>query len=333
MYRIKESYKPWYKLGQISDGTWLQKALCRIDSTGHRGIDIFEMNGIKIVSGNEKAEFGFSLHGDPVQGVPKNRCILAKIEPPIYYWLYGRKLNNLKFIYQYMGVLSFQITEGLNQVHFKSPQEFNMVNQFFDQPKTELLCMILRNKTRNVRINNLFPSLRKYKKHSNMNLRIDADKEFCKILGSKYHSYGSGWCEPCFRGAVEEKSEKIIMNKYIPTVHPEYETISKYKFNFCPENSCFDGYVTEKPIQAMLCGSIPIYYGAPDVYKYLPCKTYIDYRNYTPKELCDYILNMSEEEYQKYRERIKKFITTEESKEFSSVALATKIIDIIGGRK
>lgn len=37
--------------------------------------------------------------------------------------------------------------------------------------------------------------------------------------------------------------------------------LQEYKFNICPENSASDGYVTEKIIESLLAGCIPIYNG------------------------------------------------------------------------
>lgn len=56
-----------------------------------------------------------------------------------------------------------------------------------------------------------------------------------------------------------------------------------YKFVICCENSRHPGYVTEKIVNAMLAGAIPIYFGAPDVVKHFNPKSFIhvgDFRNY-----------------------------------------------------
>ena len=37
--------------------------------------------------------------------------------------------------------------------------------------------------------------------------------------------------------------------------------LKQIKYNICPENSCFEGYFTEKIFQALECGCIPIYWG------------------------------------------------------------------------
>ncbi|MBO5525867.1 MAG: hypothetical protein J5993_03875 [Clostridia bacterium] len=40
---------------------------------------------------------------------------------------------------------------------------------------------------------------------------------------------------------------------------------SEHKFSLCSENSAHPGYITEKIVQAFAAGTIPIYWGAPDV--------------------------------------------------------------------
>jgi hypothetical protein len=79
----------------------------------------------------------------------------------------------------------------------------------------------------------------------------------------------------------------------------------------------------------MCCGSVPIYLGAPDVENYLPKGTFIDYRGMTPEELYDLLLNMPDKERTRYRERIRTFITSDESDIFSSVTFAHKVVSVI----
>jgi len=321
MIRIKESYHPSWKPGLISDGTYLEKAVRRLDGLGRRGIDVFKKHEIEIVRKDEKADVGISLHGDPVQGVPRNKCILLKGEPPIYNIYFGWKLCKPSYIKKFMAVMSNIIDPKLDQIHMNSPQNcFEHMDKFFEEPKDRFLCMVLKNKMRTIYLNKLFFWFAKWNKYSNHKLRVEADKALCSRFGAtEYHSYGRGWCDTCFKGPVGFDGEKLfyVMNgntkerfvQYINPVPPEYMVISKYKFNFCPENSRFDGYVTEKPLQAMACGSVPIYCGAPDVYNYLEKGTFIDTDKFTPRELCDYIQFMDEKEFQGYRNKIKIFLT------------------------
>ena len=48
-----------------------------------------------------------------------------------------------------------------------------------------------------------------------------------------------------------------------------------YKFVICCENHVIPGYITEKIINAMLAGAIPIYYGAPDITQHFNSKSFI----------------------------------------------------------
>ncbi len=46
------------------------------------------------------------------------------------------------------------------------------------------------------------------------------------------------------------------------------ETVKDYMFHFCMENDSYDSYYTEKIHDCFLTGTIPIYYGAPDIGNY-----------------------------------------------------------------
>jgi GR25 family glycosyltransferase involved in LPS biosynthesis len=72
--------------------------------------------------------------------------------------------------------------------------------------------------------------------------------------------------------------------------------LSHYLFTLVIENSVDEGYITEKLYQALMSGSVPLYLGAPDVYKYLPSPdAIIDLRTYTQNisALGDYLLALS----------------------------------------
>ena len=330
MIRIKESIESKLKFSTVK-GDWLDRMSTRIDVLGRKASDAFEEHDIKIVYGDEKADYGVSVHGNLVKGVPKHKCVLVKTEPPIYNLYYGWNLNNPKYMLKFLGVLSQYETNGFNPTLFLNFPTFykqyhdkgRYVDASFDVPKDKLLCMMLRNKNTSYRLNSLFPILRKYNKNSNLPIKTSTDKKFCDIFGpEKYHSFGTGWDKRCYQFYIPRIP-------YFPNTFLKYNFLSQYKFNFCPENSRFKGYVSEKPLQAMICGSIPIYLGPPDVYEYLPEGTFIDFAQFDIDALCDYILNMSEREYNEYRKRIRKFITTKECSEFSSYIFAKKLINII----
>jgi len=293
--------------------------MLRLRIFGKRGIDLLTQHDIKFVYGKEKADIGISKYGDKVQGVPREKCILWKNEPPIYNVFWGRKLCEPAYLKQFMATMSCYEYSGLDQVHFITPRPvFEYIDLFFNKPKPELLCTILKNKSNAVFLNNFIPRLRKFNKFSLMNYRIQADDVFCKEVEG-YHSYGRGWNSKCFKGEVSTYTDK-------------YALIAQYKLNFCPENSRFRGYITEKPIVAMCCGSIPIYIGATDVDNYLPKGTFIDGTRFEePEHLCQLLNHFTEDDYNYYKQNIKRFLKSDAVYAFSSVAFAEKLISILEG--
>jgi hypothetical protein len=54
----------------------------------------------------------------------------------------------------------------------------------------------------------------------------------------------------------------------------------RYLFYFALENECSDDYMTEKLWGALGTGTLPIYYGAPNVLKYVPPNSIVDVNQY-----------------------------------------------------
>ena len=294
-----------------------QNMLERPDALGNKGIDFFEQKGIEFVYGYDKADIGISLHGESVQGLSEDKCILFKTEPPIYNIFFGRNLHKESFMNQYLGVICDYMIDNYPVHHFLIPREFKLIPTYFDRPKNDFLCMVLKNKTLGISINSLVPSLRKYKKYSNMKKRKQFDKVCCEKLGSnKYQSYGRGWDKRCFKGSLPGNQN--------------YDVIASHKFTLAIENCSIPGYVTEKMMHTMFFGSIPIYLGATDVEKYVPKNTFIDVRDFDSYDkIIDFIVDLTEEEINSYRKRIKEFVTSNQSYCFSSVAYAKNLLNIL----
>lgn len=309
MIRIKESTK--------NHKNQFERWLSYEDSVGRKGIDLVK-DDITFVNDKEEADIGISWHGFSVKGVPRKKCILMKNEPPIYYAIFNRRMNIPNYNKRFLFAMSSHKMKGFEQYYYNIPRyEFNLVDEYFSEEKTKLLCMILRNKNKSFLVNQFSPGTKKYNKYSLIKFRQHADEVFCKISNLHlYNSYGGPWRHPCY-------CFKIPGGK-------KWQYFSKYQFTFCPENSRFHGYVTEKPIQPMCCGSIPVYYGAPDVENYIPKNCYIDYEEFrNVKKVYDYIKSMDVEECRKYRKNIKTFVTTKQSEAFSSYVFAKRFIKIL----
>ena len=310
MFRIKESTK--------NHKNQFERWLNYEDSVGRKGIDIFKKNGITFVNGNEKADIGISWHGFLVNNVPKDKCVLMKNEPPIYYAIFNRRMNNPNYNKKFLFTMSSHYLDGFDQHYYTIPRyEFNLINKYFNKSRERKLCMILRNKNKSFLINEFSPRTKKYNEKSLIKFRQQIDEKLCNISNSHiYNSYGGPWEYPCYCGKIPGGGK--------------WDVFSKYQFTLCPENSRFDGYVTEKPIQPMCCGSIPIYYGAPDVEKYVKKETFINFEEFQNiEELYNYILYLSGEEYRRFIVKMKRFITTGESNNFSSYTFACNFLKVL----
>lgn len=62
-----------------------------------------------------------------------------------------------------------------------------------------------------------------------------------------------------------------------------------HKFNVCYENTCNDGYITEKIMDSYLCGSIPIYKGANDISKHFNEESFINCNNIDQNDILERI--------------------------------------------
>ena len=110
-----------------------------------------------------------------------------------------------------------------------------------------------------------------------LNLRLDLILYF--MQQNRLSLFGSGW----HKLNILPKQYQKKLAPYIKNTHPiidKQEEISRYKFAICFENFSFPGYVTEKIIDCLVAGVIPIYWGAPDIEKYVPLNTFINAKHY-----------------------------------------------------
>jgi hypothetical protein len=124
----------------------------------------------------------------------------------------------------------------------------------------EFLCMVTANKHYaglNPELKNS-PSFRAAMETQLQDYRYHAIGHFMNKPGFKL--YGKGWgqiADPC--------DDKL-------------STIRNYKFALCFENGAYPGYITEKIIDCLVAGVVPVYMGTTDVSEYIPRNLYIDGR-------------------------------------------------------
>lgn len=123
--------------------------------------------------------------------------------------------------------------------------------------------------------------------------------------------YGTGWDSKQhsgYKGRIEKKTE----------------VYHQYKFAVCFENmKNINGYVTEKILDCLVMGIVPIYAGATDIEKYVPEECFIDYYKFDNiNDLASFLQNMNREDYNMYLESARKFLKSEMVNEFSGTKYA-----------
>lgn len=83
-----------------------------------------------------------------------------------------------------------------------------------------------------------------------------------------------------------------------------YQILAQYKFILAFENAICDDYITEKLWRPLKLGVVPVYYGAPNVYMWLPSNRsaiVVDPKQ-SPEKLAQYIasLDKNDQEYVTY---------------------------------
>ncbi len=85
--------------------------------------------------------------------------------------------------------------------------------------------------------------------------------------------------------------------KYVDWRKEKLETIKEYKFTMAFENEQAYNYVTEKIYQPLLVGSIPIYWGAPNVHTLFNPKCFVNVNDFDSyEEAIDEIIRIDEDE-------------------------------------
>jgi len=136
--------------------------------------------------------------------------------------------------------------------------------------------------------------------------------------------YGVGW---------GETSYPFVKTSYQGTCESKKDVLQHYKFSICFENAKgYPGLITEKIFDCFAAGTVPIYYGAPNVHDYIPKSCFIDFRDFhNYEELYQFLIGMSEDEYQSYLDAVKAFIKSPEYYEFTSKRFAEIVLEQIQG--
>ncbi len=280
--------------------------------------------------------------------------LLTMFESPLYAGDYYNKLPSLSNKFDYL--LSY-LVDGVEPhkvipIHFPSfsIEAGSKNNNKISMAERRFACIVVSNKfvllnfsTHLTSITSFFWLVAKYLKQkfsgyvpcnvidlSKVELqtkRIEVMTAFSKR--NMLDLFGRGWDKlyrlpPQLRNLVR----KSISIKNVKPIKDKIATLGNYKFNLCIENVSHPGYVTEKIIEAFVAGTVPVYWGAPDIERIIPADTYINANKFnTNDDLIDYLESIDEDVWLKKLEAGRNFLTSEVGAKYSYESVAVEVCE------
>lgn len=142
---------------------------------------------------------------------------------------------------------------------------------------------------------------------------------------SNFFLFGTRWDEKKnLTKALADQIEKLAPKP----VASKMDTLSKFKFCICFENCSHPGYLTEKIFDCFFAGTIPIYFGAPNIEKFIPKDCFIDFRDFNDfKSLDIYLADLTIENAEGFLRSTEAFISSSQFLKFTDTYLANQIFN------
>ncbi len=115
---------------------------------------------------------------------------------------------------------------------------------------------------------------------------------------------------------------------YGGTPRHKWDVYPHFRFGLCYENmSGVPGYVTEKILDCIRSGTVPVYLGAPNVASYVHADAFIDRSQFSSDaELIDYLRTIDVAGFRRFREAGRRFLHSREFERFLPPAFVETIV-------
>ncbi len=170
--------------------------------------------------------------------------------------------------------------------------------------------------------------------------RLEGIKWFQENAERDFFYFGFDWDRSYISQSLRKILRRLKLLDFFPKkkglcyggmVRSKVETLAKFKFSLCYENLRDEpGYITEKIFDCFFAENVPVYWGADNIKDYIPQECYIDKKQFSNyRDLYDFLVNMTEKEYQVYLSAIEKFLEGEGFIPFSAENFGEKITSTI----
>lgn len=262
------------------------------------------------------------------------------VEPRMYERL-KRARNYFKRIFTWSDNSSLErfVGKSLDYDHFLLPQSFDQVHEdIWRKTDRKFLVMINANKLPRVYFKELYTE------------RMRAVEFFSQT--DEIDLYGKGWDKPSIRVGITRvpftfrrwhyqlltywqklRPEPLLVaakKAYRGVAQSKSSTLGNYTFALCFENSIMTGWITEKLFDCFYAGTVPVYWGAPEITDYVPENCFIDMRKFPNyAELRTFLKSLTAEEITAYKENARNYLASEMFKPFRKETFAQLIQNTI----
>lgn len=160
--------------------------------------------------------------------------------------------------------------------------------------------------------------------------------------------YGFGWeqgsrilnrddAEKAFRRGKPVQFLRDLVDGRLPypsykgSVEDKYGTMAGYRFSLCFENEKeAPGYVTEKIFDSLACGTVPVYFGAPNITDYVPAEAMVDLREFRNlRALERYLRSVDEAEWTRMHQAGQDYLRSEEHRRWRPEGVFSEMAEVL----
>lgn len=286
----------------------------------------FRAQGVELVGLDEWSDNpDFELHLNVQAARSKSPKFVILAEHPLIYPANGQRflLRRYQSVFTWNPDLTIKQAQRIQLPHpLKATGGVDGYGQ-----RTQLVVLINSNK-----------ALVRWAPHRDLyHERVRAIRWFERYAPQDFALYGYGWDQsarqPVVGGIIHALEKRWVRRAFSPfpswrgIAPTKAEVLRQSRFSIVYENAIFRGYITEKIFDAFCAGNVPIYWGAPDITKYIPKACFIDRRDFSSYEaLYDFLRMMTEETYRGYQQAIWDFLHSPQAERFSIACFVETIV-------